>query len=199
MEANSWAGLGLILGDQDRWVESGDAYGRALALWREQNDQLNVALAQAGLAWAAQARGETAQAQMHVEGILPHLHESEKIFSVVLGPYTVYLTCYRVLAAVGDPRAAGVLEQAHGLVQERAARIPDPEQRRSCTENLIEVRAILAEHARLYGTRTGVEDAPGWRGRTFSLHHGPGVKPMSMSALAPESAPRAAGRRLLAS
>ena len=91
--------------------------------------------------------GKLDEAQAHVEQILPRITDYALVNSVSDGPFAIYLTCYRVLVAVEDLRAAGVLEQGYRLVQERAARIPNPEQRRSFTENLIEVRAILAEHA----------------------------------------------------
>jgi tetratricopeptide (TPR) repeat protein len=163
MEAEGWAAHGLAFSDQNRWAESADAYNRALGLWLEQGDRINALRAQAGLAQAALALDNRAEARAHVDEILPSLPESKTIYSMtfapVIAPYTIHLTCYRVLAALEDPRAAGVLEKAYHLVQERAARIPDPEQRRSFTENLIEVRAILAEHAQLAQRTASADEA----------------------------------------
>ena len=52
---------------------------------------------------------------------------------------------YRVLRANGDPRAEEVLEEAHNLLQERAAKITDEELRRSFLENVSAHREIISE------------------------------------------------------
>ena len=156
--ANSWAALGLALGDLGRAAESAEAYGRALAIWRDRGDRVHELRALAGLARAAFVQGDLGPALSYVEQTLPRIADSVLVNSISDGLFSIYLTCYRVLAAVGDPRAAGVLEQAHRLVQERAARIPNPEQRRSFTENLIEVRAILVEHARRTDSAADVQN-----------------------------------------
>jgi hypothetical protein len=109
----------------------------------------NELQARAGLARAALMRADLVAALEQVEQILPHMAGNFLDNSVPQGPYAVYLTCYRVLTAAEDLRAAGVLEHAFRLIQERARRIPDAQRHRSFTENLIEVRAILAERARL--------------------------------------------------
>jgi hypothetical protein len=58
-------------------------------------------------------------------------------------PMRVYLTCYRVLEASKDPRAAEVLATAHSLLQERAAKIEDEEMRRSFLENVPAHRELV--------------------------------------------------------
>jgi tetratricopeptide (TPR) repeat protein len=150
-EANLWMALGLASGDLGREAESAAAYRRALEAVRSRPWVTNELLARAGLARADLMRADLVAALEQVEQILPHMASNLLDNSVPQGPYGVYLTCYRVLRATEDLRAAGVLEHAFRLIQERAARIPNPEQRRSFTENLIEVRAILAEHVRLTG------------------------------------------------
>jgi tetratricopeptide (TPR) repeat protein len=149
--AAGWTLQGRTLADLGRLTESREAYGRALAAWEERGDRLGELSARAGLANAALQQGGLGSAQAQVIQILPHIADSAVVSALAYEAFPIYLTCYRVLATTGDHRAAGLLEQAVRLVHERAARIPDPEQRRSFTENLIEVRAILAEHARLYG------------------------------------------------
>ena len=124
--APAWAALGLALGDLGRAVESADAYGRALTAWQEMGDAINELRARAGLARAALLQGDLKAAQTQIEQSLPRIAASALVNSISDGPFAVYLTCYRVLAAAGDPRAAGVLTQAYRLIQERAARIPDP-------------------------------------------------------------------------
>lgn len=56
----------------------------------------------------------------------------------------VLLTCHRVLAAAGDPRASALLERAHALLQSRAATINDPALRESFLTQIPEHREILA-------------------------------------------------------
>jgi hypothetical protein len=51
-------------------------------------------------------------------------------------PINGYLTCYRVLEANGDPRAATVLQTAHDLLQEYAGHIADDALPSSFLENV---------------------------------------------------------------
>jgi hypothetical protein len=69
-------------------------------------------------------------------------------------PALVYRSCYRVLEAVEDPRAVGVLEEGYQLLQEIAAKFTDEDLRRSFLENVAAHREIVAEYARLDQSRT---------------------------------------------
>ncbi len=60
-------------------------------------------------------------------------------------PLQVYLTCCRILRANQDPRAQTVLNTAHRLLQEQAAKISDEELRRSFVENVAAHREIISE------------------------------------------------------
>jgi hypothetical protein len=62
-------------------------------------------------------------------------------------PFRVYLDCYRVLRANRDTRAGDLLETAHSLLQEQAARIADPNMRRSFLENVLDHRELAMEWA----------------------------------------------------
>jgi hypothetical protein len=57
----------------------------------------------------------------------------------------IYLTCYRVLRAMGDPRASEILDAAYRLIQERADKIEDEALRRSYLENVAANREIIRE------------------------------------------------------
>lgn len=59
-------------------------------------------------------------------------------------PVPVYLTCYQVLRANGDPRAGEVLAVAHSLLQEWSDQIEEGELRRSFLENVPANREIAA-------------------------------------------------------
>lgn len=78
----------------------------------------------------------------HVDEILAHLASGGTLDGTI-APFQVYLTCYRVLEANGDPRAPEVLAMAHAKLQERAARITDKVMRRSYLENVAAHREIV--------------------------------------------------------
>ena len=110
----------------------------------------------AGLACAELAQGDLGQALVHVGEILAYLGGG----GVLLGdlkPFWTCLTCYRVLVAAGDPRAAEILDRAHTQLLEWAARIPDEATRRSLLENVPWHREIVREWE--------AEQAKGGRGR----------------------------------
>jgi len=60
-------------------------------------------------------------------------------------PIRVYMTCYRVLRAGGDPRAEGILDAAYHLLQERASQFEDEAERRSFLENVAAHRELAQE------------------------------------------------------
>jgi hypothetical protein len=97
----------------------------------------------AGLARASLAQGDLDTAQAYVEEILIYLETGTPDGSSE--SCLVYLTCYRVLQANDDPRADTVLEEAHRLLQERAAKISSEDQRRSFLENVAAHREIVNE------------------------------------------------------
>ncbi len=122
-------------------------YEQALSVFqqREMHAQL-IFPAQAGLAWAALMLGEKAEAQAHLAEILAYL-EGGGVLRGTWDPFRIYLVCYRVLRANGDPRAASILATGHRLLQEQAGRIPDEALRRSFLENVAENRELAAEFA----------------------------------------------------
>jgi DNA-binding SARP family transcriptional activator/tetratricopeptide (TPR) repeat protein/class 3 adenylate cyclase len=98
--------------------------------------------ATAGLARLAEAQGDTSLALQHVEVLLEHL--STGPVDGALEPLRVYLTCYRILAAHGDPRASQILKEGHRLLMARAASIDDAALRHSYLEHVAANRELLA-------------------------------------------------------
>jgi hypothetical protein len=88
-------------------------------------------------------QGDPAQALAHVQEILICL-EAGPGLEGTWEPLRVYLTCYCVLRANGDPRAEETLAAAYCLLQERAANIDDEGLRRSYLENVAAHREIVA-------------------------------------------------------
>ncbi|CAG1015709.1 partial Response regulator protein VraR, partial [Anaerolineae bacterium] len=128
--------------------ETLSAFQQAIGIGRELNQTSQVLPLLADLANVYQTQGDLAQAQVQVEEILKYqgtktLEESEN------DPCQIYLACYRVLKAGPDPRAFTVLQTAHQILQDRAARLSDEQRRHSYLENIAAHREILAEMAAL--------------------------------------------------
>jgi hypothetical protein len=122
------------------------AYAATLDLRRDLQQPQEATEALAGFARVAFAQGDIAEACRHVEAILSHLGRGGT-FEGTYEPLRIYLTCYRVLQAAGDPRAVAILELAHTTLREQAATIPDQVMRRSFLEQVPYHREIVAEWA----------------------------------------------------
>jgi adenylate cyclase len=142
-EAYALTYLGHALASLGQLDEADGAYRSALETRDEFGQSPLVAEVQAGLARVALVRNEPADAQNHVEQILSHLQTGS--VDGADEPLRIYLTCYRVLKANGDPRAEDVLDEAHNLLQERAAKIDGESLRRSYLENVAAHRELVRE------------------------------------------------------
>jgi tetratricopeptide (TPR) repeat protein len=139
MLGNSLLGLGLV-------AEAGQAYQAALKVYQLPDPKSLSIEPLAGLARVALASGDLAQALEHVGAILAYLEDGGTVDGT-LEPLQIYLTCYQVLYAAGDPRAERVLTTAHTLLQERAAKLPDESTRRMFLQNVPYHREIVAAWA----------------------------------------------------
>ncbi len=83
------------------------AYQQAVAWYITIGNAAMASEPQAGLVQLALAQGDRVRAQTLVETMLPVLAERPR--ARVLTPFSAYLVCYRVLAAVHDSRAATVV------------------------------------------------------------------------------------------
>jgi tetratricopeptide (TPR) repeat protein len=101
---------------------------------------------QAGLARVALAQGDATGAMQAVEGLLAH-HAGGGTFTGTNWPGLIWLSCHKVLAHAGDPRAAEVLATANAELQTRAAAITDSTLRHSFVDNIPEHREIVAAWA----------------------------------------------------
>jgi len=143
LEAYALTHLGHALTGLDRLTEAADAYQQALRLRRELGEHNLAIETRAGLAGALLAQGDLPQAQAQVEEILVYLG-ANALYGVE-EPLRVHLTCYRVLRTGLDPRARSILDTAHSLLQERAAKIADKDMRRAFVENVSLHQEILGE------------------------------------------------------
>jgi predicted ATPase/class 3 adenylate cyclase len=133
-ESASLSRLGQALFSVGRHEEASEHFRMALDLLRKLGLENRAIEALAGLARVSLARGEVSVALDHVEQVLQHL-DSHNLLGTE-EPVAVYLTCYQVLRASGDPRAAGILETGYQFLQERAVLIGNQALRRSFLEKV---------------------------------------------------------------
>lgn len=123
-----------------RLSEAASAYRQALTLYEALGVPTLAVEARAGLAAVALASGDLAAARTQVEAVLPVLADEPR--AGLDEPFYVYLTCYRVLVALDDPRATAVLATGHGVLQEYASHISDGSRRASFLNNVPLHRAL---------------------------------------------------------
>jgi DNA-binding SARP family transcriptional activator/tetratricopeptide (TPR) repeat protein len=146
-EAQALTHLGQVLTDCGELEEAAVTHEQALAIRRQLGQAHLTAESLAGLARCAAAQGHFSRAQAAVEEILAHLRE--KALDGTDEPLRIYLTCYRVLRAGQDPRAAGILRTAYGVLQERAAQIVEDELRQMFLGQVEAHRQIVAAYHEL--------------------------------------------------
>jgi DNA-binding SARP family transcriptional activator/predicted ATPase len=134
--------MGHIQSNLRNYSAATTAYTQALAYYEQLRDPQRASEARAGLAQLALLQGDLAEGQRQVAIILPILTDTLRVG--LDEPFLVYLTCYQVLAASNDPRAAAVLQQGYALLQQYASHIQDDALRRSFLEN-INVHRRLSE------------------------------------------------------
>jgi tetratricopeptide (TPR) repeat protein len=123
-----------------RHVEAEAAYRQAALLHDELGEPGGAVEPLAGLARAALAGGDVAEACARIGPILVSLEAGT--IDAADDPLRVYLTCWQVLCAAGDPRAEQVLRQGFDLLQARAARIDDARMRQMFLEHVPHHREI---------------------------------------------------------
>ncbi len=127
------------------------AYTESLALRRALRQEHLIAEPLAGLAQTWLCEGDLAQARGCIEALLPCLAgdtaQTRRTLQGARDPTQIYLTAYRVLHALDDPRADELLRQGYAHLQACANRISDADLRRQFLENVAPHRA-LAEEAR---------------------------------------------------
>jgi predicted ATPase len=141
----AWAQLsiGNALLEMNQWKAAASAYQAALEIRRSLNQPNLATEPQAGLARLALLQGDWPSARLHAASIHAHLSAGGTMDGTD-EPLRVYLTCYRVFQQGGDRRAAGMLETAYNLLQERAAKINDASMRSIFLEKVPYHREILA-------------------------------------------------------
>jgi len=110
------------------------------------NDETMRFDAAAGIAREALARGDGAAAMQALEEVLAHLAEGG-VLDGTESRQRIRLTCYEVLSAAGDPRAAAMLDTAYALLQKQADTLVDAALRDNFLNDVPEHREIAAAWA----------------------------------------------------
>jgi tetratricopeptide (TPR) repeat protein len=134
-QAHVLGARGHALAGLRRPAEAVTAYQHALTLYAEIGVMAPLtSAAWAGLARIALGQGDLEQALAHVNAVLPVLAGQEPVG--LEEPFEVYLTCYHVLAANHDQRAAEVLGRAQRQLHAYADDIADAALRQSFLEHV---------------------------------------------------------------
>lgn len=140
-QANALVILGSVQVSLNRLEDAAAAFAQALAFYTELGQAHAAVDARAGLAHVALAQDQLGLALTQVEAVLTVL--ADRPLGDLSEPFLAYLTCYRVLKANGDPRAAAVLQTAQRLLHEYADTITDDALRKSFLENVVVHRELL--------------------------------------------------------
>jgi hypothetical protein len=111
----------------------------------------SVVESRAGLAAIAFAEGDSVVAYTLVQKFLDEVNE--RVLAQTEDSLRVYLTCYRILRACVDARANPLIETAHRILQERAAKTPNVVIRQSFLQNVLVHHEIIAEFEKHLSSR----------------------------------------------
>ncbi len=140
-QADAWLALGRAHENLQQFAEALTAYQKAEALYEVTGRTHMVSEPRAGLARLALARSDRTGALAQTDAILRQL--DDRPLAGPQEPLGIYFTCYEVLQALGDPRAASVLLIAQSLLREYADRITDDTVRRSFLNNVAVHRELI--------------------------------------------------------
>lgn len=129
-----------------RLEEAGQAYTEAAEIYQQLGMDLNVLEMQLGQARVRLALGDLPGAQQWMSAMLAYVEEHRDLSELnsIDEPARALLSLFQILQAAGDPRAPALARRARGWLQERAARIQDPDTRRTYFENVPTNREINA-------------------------------------------------------
>jgi DNA-binding SARP family transcriptional activator/predicted ATPase/Tfp pilus assembly protein PilF len=136
--------LGHALVGQGRFDEAAAAFDQALRFRRASGDEGRALEPLAGLAYVKLQQGQHIESYSDVQAILDFLRTGSLTQNLM--PLQIYFVCHQVLQAVGDPRAEEIWQQARAMLEEQAAAITDPAQRRVFLEEVV-VHRLLAQSA----------------------------------------------------
>lgn len=130
-----------LLMQQQQWAEANETYQQALSIWQQLAQPLQLLEVQAGLARVALLQEKLVEAQAYIQPVLAHLQAGHTPMGTSR-PFYIYLVCYEILAASGDPYAVTILHQAYEELTLYADKISDVSRRHTFLQNVPEHRQI---------------------------------------------------------
>jgi tetratricopeptide (TPR) repeat protein len=130
----AWAMLGRILCQQGDYAAATQAFRVTLTITTPPPPMPDLVNAWVGLAQTYLACNQLSEAHAYVDQILAWLETHRPLWIYDL--FGLYLSCYKVLTAQQDPRAAAVLQRGYQLLQNRAAAISNPAKRQTYLQNV---------------------------------------------------------------
>ncbi|NTU76016.1 MAG: tetratricopeptide repeat protein, partial [Anaerolineaceae bacterium] len=137
-------GIGQDLVELGNWEAAREAFEAAIAIQDELGQGLRAVEAKSGLAHTLLALMQGREALVLIDEVLDYL--ATNTLQGARQPFLVYLDCYRVLVANGDPRAPWVLREAYLLLQQQADKIEDDAWRDSFLQNIQANQALVEEY-----------------------------------------------------
>ncbi len=141
--AEAWAYLylGHAYSARSQFEEAKTAFESAINLRRELGQASLAIEPLAGLIQVALEREDIFLARKLVEELVDYLYD-ETILERTEEPLRVYLSCYKVLERIEDPRSMQILGKAIQLLEEQVLRFKDEQSRRRYIDNVPWRRAI---------------------------------------------------------
>ena len=169
-EATVTTVLGHALTALGQFEEATAVYSKAVDLRRALSQKGTRGLEPAaGLAWLALTQRDLPAALSQTETILQYLQKPTLELNVMEYPLWVFLTCYNVLSAHQDERAATILNKAYEIIQKRAMNITDEHLRATYLENVPANQAIIKAY-RENETKKTTSSADNWINGRYQLH-----------------------------
>jgi class 3 adenylate cyclase/tetratricopeptide (TPR) repeat protein len=138
-----------------RWRLAQQAFERARDGLRSINAAMVAIEAIAGLAEVALESGQTAEAGEYVSEVLDHLAKVGH-FHGTEHPIKIRITCFRVLAALGDQRAAALRAEALKEIEAMAASISDLDLRETFLNGVPYHRHVGGTKNAYFGPTSGI-------------------------------------------
>jgi len=145
---------GHALAGLGQYEQAEQSYRQALSLRQERNELQKAAESLAGLARLALQHNDLAAAREYTDLVLQIY--AEHGLAGANEPFQVYLTCYQVLTALKDGRAADLLTHAYLELMKQSGKIDDDRLARSFVENVAANRQLIASQSARQGKQITV-------------------------------------------
>jgi tetratricopeptide (TPR) repeat protein len=136
--AGALLGWGHTLIGLGKLEQAEEVFRKVIEIHDDLGQTLRGISARTGLAQLLLLLGRAEHAFTVLEPVMAHLAAGNSLYATweIIFPFRDYLATIRVLQANEDPRAEELLDEGYRLMQDHAARIPDPADRKFFLEDL---------------------------------------------------------------